>query len=371
MSQVRKSVRTSISQSPFSLCLHIRLDFPVKSVTLNRVAARTTIKSLKSIIEQDVGILSEMYTLTYLDACPLLDDTTLHGNFIIKGSVIVLRPWKLWEDILYYSYTGTHGLCSQVKDITGSDTWCKHRAWVSLYIASHHGHHHLVISLLNCTKAPINAKSPIGRTALHAAARTGNWKVLCVLLDKGADVRLKDNQGMSAFDLARKYGHKRCEDSLNFCQWNLQKHYIVKERSKDYDANSARRIAQRQSHLSYDSTLSTWLHGKCGQRYMAYIPNHISIQEVKEYNKSREAHLPTISRINDKDYESDSSREKFDFDYGWFDKIRAQQLIPCTHDVITYANPSSCTLQPRSLLNPEGYTCMSSTAIGHSQKNTK
>ena len=361
-----RSIKSSTCSS-FSLNLRILLENPVpcKSAILNRLSAKTTIKSLKAIIEQDVGILSEMYTLGYLDACPLLDETTLHDNFIVKESTVVLRPWKMWNDILYHCYTGTHGLCANVKDITGPSDWCKHRAWVALYIASHHGHHNLVINILRSTQAPINATSHSGSTALHAAARTGHWKVLCILLDKGADVRLKDNKGQSAFDLARKYGHKKCEDSLNFCQWNLQKHYIVKKRSTEYDANNARRTAQRQSHLSYDSTLSTWLHGKCGQTYMAHIPNHISVKDVKEYNqKAKVAQLPPI----EDDHESDSCDERFDFDYGWFDKIRAQQLIPCTHDVVTYANPSSCALQPRSLLNPNGYKLL----VSHpSSKKTK
>lgn len=356
------------------------MESSTSSSTLTNLNPRMTIASLKTLIEQDIGILPEMYALTYLDACPLLDDTRLQDNFIVDGGTLVLRSWRLWEDLLQYSYTGDHKLCLQTMSVTGSSEWNRHCAWVALYIASHRGHYLLVAKLLSETKVAINAKSPCGWTPLHATARTGQWKVLCILLDKGADVRLKDNKKLTAFDLARKHGHKKCENSLNFCQWNLQKHYIVQERRKEYDPNKARRMSVRQSHLNHDSTLSTWLHGKQGQIYLTHIQNSVPIKQVEEYNKQQKiSHHQPLVPINDtslsslkvdstsrlsETHESDDiisesddyEGAKFRFNYGWFDSLRAQQLIPPTNDILTYVDPSSCLLRPRSLLNPEGFT---------------
>ena len=337
--------------------------------SINNLSPLTTISSLKTLIEQDIGILREMYTLTYLDTCPLLDHTTLQQNFVVNGGTMALRPWRMWEDLLSRSYSGHLELCMSV---TCSSEWNKYCAWVALYIASHRGHHLLVATLLNETGAQINLKSSCGWTPLHAAARTGQWKVLCILLDKGADVRLKDNRTLTAFDLARKHGHKKCENSLNFCQWNLQKHYIVQERRKEYDPNNSRRTAERQSHLAHDSTLTTWLYGKQGQLYMTQLNNTVPVRKVKLYNKLQST-IPKkgtssissfqtnstgkLSIQNEADYQrNDCQGAKFDFDYGWFDKLRAQQLIPPTHDIITYADPSSYSLRPRSLLNSKGFT---------------
>lgn len=370
MSRQSKCVNTS-KPAVFSLRLKILLEFPLECTYLNKVNPHTTISTLKTVIEQDVGLLQDMYTVTYLDACPLLDDTTLQDNFMVSGSTITLRPWKLWQELLYYSYTGKHEHCLKTMPVTSSTSWNDYCAWVALYIASHHGHYQLVICLLNETQVAVNATSPCGWTALHAAARAGQWKVLCILIDEGADVRLKDTKGYTAFDLARKYGNKKCENSLNFCQWNLQKHYIIKERRKEYDANKARKTAQRQSHLSYDSSLTTWLHGQHGQIYMAHIPNSVTVKEVQEHDtdveKKLELSLPSSSK---EDTDDSDEGQSFDFNYGWFDTIRAQKLIPCTHDIITYADPSSCSLRPRSLLNPEGYTsslCLPKTSKGSSK----
>lgn len=338
----------------FFLRLKILSEYPIECIYLYNVTQRMTVSFLKTVIEQDVGILPEMYTLTYLDACPLVDETTLFDNFIVSGSTIILRPWRTWHDLLYYAYTGKGEKCLRTMDITGLTDWNRYCAWVALYISSHCGHYHLVLSILVNTKVAVNLKSPCSQwTALHAAARKGRWKALCILIDKGADVTFKDVNDNTAFDLARKYSNKKCENSLNFCQWNLQKHYIVQERKKDYDANNSRRASQRQSHLTYDSTLSTWFRGQQGQLYMSELPNSVAIKHIKEYNNEvlkKKSLLPQISK------EPAEEGGKFDFNYGWFDTLRAQKLIPSSHDIVTYADPSSCTLRPRSLLNPTGYT---------------
>ena len=272
--------------------------------------------------------------------------------------------------------------------MTGQTEWNRHCAWVSLYIASHRGHHELVARLIKDTKVPINKQSPSGWTALHAAARAGKWKVLCILLDNGANVRIKDKNQLTAFDLAREYGHKKCENSLNFCQWNLQKHYIVQERSKDYDAGKERMKAYRQTHLQNDSTITPWIRGPRGQIYTTHIPNMVTIQTVKDFEKKQHSrsdgqdehvsmHLPILD--NDKSTSTSSrltemissntvrssqrqvideevGEEKFEFDYGWFDKLRSRQLIPDTDHILTYSNPSASELYPRSLLNPTGFS---------------
>ena len=53
--------------------------------------------------------------------------------------------------------------------------------------------------------------------------------------------------------------------------------------------------------------------------------------------------------------QTEVNRERVVFDYGWFDPLRAQRLVPSTHHILTYSDPSSSHLQPRSLLNPSGY----------------
>ena len=77
----------------------------------------------------------------------------------------------------------------------------KQFAWVALYIASHQGHCRLVAELLRECLLGINARIPTGWMALHAAAHKGHWGVLCILLDKGSNIQIKDNDGRMPFDM--------------------------------------------------------------------------------------------------------------------------------------------------------------------------
>ena len=344
---------------------------------LSRVPAKIKLSALKTRIEKDMGILKEMYTLSYLDSCPLEDNSTLKDHFFVSGSQLRLQPWDIWSDLLHHCYRGDVTQTLSTMDITGQTDWNIYCAWVALYIASHRGHHFLTAKLIKQTHSIlVNHQSRCtGWTALHAAARAGHWRVLCILLDNGANVRIRDSKQLTAFDLAREYGHKKCENSLNFCQWNLQKHYIVEERRKDYDAHHARRRGYRQTHLQTDSTITPWVRGPRGQIYTASIPNTVSIRTVQDYDKMREGEGNRGGRERDERERGDeesvtlpsvlegsqseepaaiSNKEKFQFDYGWFDQHRARQLIPKTDDILIYSNPSANGLHPRSLLNPEG-----------------
>ena len=321
------------------------------------------IATIRTKIEQDLGILPEMYFLTYLDASPLDENATLHDYFVVNGSTLHLRPWRIWQDLLQAAYLGHAESTFSAMDIAGPSKWSRHCAWCALYIASHQGHFRLVARLLQSTSVAVNTRSPCGWTALHAAARMGCWKVLCVLVDNGADVRVEDNLSLTAFDLARRYGNKKCENSLSFCRWNLQKHVIIEERNKEYVPMKARQTADREQFLHKDSTLPTWLCGPTGQIYMSHLPNPVKMEEVKEFEKvkaAKQSVSPDKSQVNatvclDASKVNNDEVSKLDFNYGWFDSLRAQKFIPSTTDVLTYANPSSCSLRPKTLLNPEGF----------------
>ena len=61
------------------------------------------------------------------------------------------------------------------------------------------------IRLLLEHHAPVNAMGPKGRTALHYAAAAGFLEVMTILLDHGADFRIRDHQNETPLDLARRY----------------------------------------------------------------------------------------------------------------------------------------------------------------------
>ncbi len=326
---------------------------------LDGVDLQSTILDVKVRIEKDLGIVRNLYYLSYLDDAPLQETSKLSDHEVVERATLRIKVWKLWHQLLCAALHGEISNCfSASLDISGGTDWSKYCAWAVLFTASHQGHHNLVAEVLRKTHVAINKRTDSGWTALHAAARMGRWKVLCMLVDNGAHVKIENNSGETAFDLSRKYKHKQCENSLNFCQWNLQKHRIVQERKLDYDAANERRSCSRQAFQTVDSMHTLSFRGPCLQVYQPHISNPVSTASVADFEKQRSKieQKKAILQIKLEEEEKESGAGgKLEFAYGWFDGLRAQQLIPCTRDIIRYSDPSSCQLWPRSLVNPGGY----------------
>jgi ankyrin repeat protein len=73
--------------------------------------------------------------------------------------------------------------------------------------ASINGHKDVVEFLIN-KGADIKAKSNEGTTALICAARYGYKDIVEILINKGADIEVKNSDGWTALTLAAREGHK-------------------------------------------------------------------------------------------------------------------------------------------------------------------
>jgi len=87
--------------------------------------------------------------------------------------------------------------------------------WTALHYAATNGDTD-VISLLLENYAYIDAASPNKTTPLMMAVRSGKIYAVKLLLDEGADLALKNEQGMSALDFARHYEHADIVEGLEF-----------------------------------------------------------------------------------------------------------------------------------------------------------
>jgi len=65
-----------------------------------------------------------------------------------------------------------------------------------------------IASIFLARHVPASAANKRGETALHAAARNGNAKLIQRLLKAGSDPMTKDNSGWRPLELATSYGHK-------------------------------------------------------------------------------------------------------------------------------------------------------------------
>lgn len=87
--------------------------------------------------------------------------------------------------------------------------------WAALHYAAAVGNNEIVQLLLD-HYAYIDAESPNKTTPLMMAARGGHILTVKLLLDDGADATLKNEQGMTALDFAKKHGKQDIVDGLTY-----------------------------------------------------------------------------------------------------------------------------------------------------------
>lgn len=80
--------------------------------------------------------------------------------------------------------------------------------WTPLVAAAYHGHHDLVVFLLEQGADPDGTDQNDGWTPLISAAYKGHGKIVQTLLEHGSDLYISDNKGRTVFDLAEKGDHE-------------------------------------------------------------------------------------------------------------------------------------------------------------------
>ncbi|TFZ04962.1 ankyrin repeat domain-containing protein [Ramlibacter rhizophilus] len=90
-----------------------------------------------------------------------------------------------------------------VRRLIARDAHVNKPGWAPLHYAATHGHLEVMALLLE-HHAFIDAESPNGTTPLMMAAMYGTPEAVKLLLDAGADVNMKNQLGMSAWDFAMK-----------------------------------------------------------------------------------------------------------------------------------------------------------------------
>ncbi|NWI63283.1 ANR60 protein, partial [Todus mexicanus] len=189
-----------------------------------------TLKKLKSHLELLAGIPVHFQRLQYLDEADLADESTFQDNDIVPGGTITMRIWQQdgWGRLVAAAAKGeitkltflgvTEAFESTLpyEAFLGPEQrkeWVAHRAFVALFVASHRGHVETVKFLLKYG-ADLHAKTPLGRTALHAAVVAGQCDCLELLLSHGAQALSPDSEGQTGLSLARLWSQKQCEQTM-------------------------------------------------------------------------------------------------------------------------------------------------------------
>ena len=104
---------------------------------------------------------------------------------------------------------------SAVEALLAQDAEVNRPGWTALHYAAAAGADEIVKLLLDHA-AYIDAESPNRTTPLMMAARSGHIMTVKLLLDEGADPTLRNEQGMNAIDLAKKFDHADIAEGLAY-----------------------------------------------------------------------------------------------------------------------------------------------------------
>ncbi|MDP9108580.1 MAG: ankyrin repeat domain-containing protein [Pseudomonadota bacterium] len=114
--------------------------------------------------------------------------------------------------LMLAAYTGNK---PAVEALLNIDAEVNRPGWTALHYAAAAGADEIVRLLLDHF-AYIDAESPNRTTPLMMAARGGHILTVKLLLDEGADATLKNDQGLSAIDLAKKFEHTDIVEGLTY-----------------------------------------------------------------------------------------------------------------------------------------------------------
>lgn len=94
------------------------------------------------------------------------------------------------------------------------DAGAKIQGHSALQMAACYGKTDTISYLLDCGATIDEVPHGVYRCALSEAAKNGNVTAVRLLVEKGADLDVKDRNGKSALDLAMKNNHPFCVDIL-------------------------------------------------------------------------------------------------------------------------------------------------------------
>ncbi len=129
---------------------------------------------------------------------------------LIKGGVdIESREPKLGATLLMVAADAGHlGLFRTLLNMSADVNATSHNGYTALSAAANSGRKEIVELLLK-NNAKVNAQESIfGSTPLIRAAGKGYTDIVKILIEHGADPNIKDNDGQTAYDLAKSQGRE-------------------------------------------------------------------------------------------------------------------------------------------------------------------
>ncbi|XP_045193786.2 uncharacterized protein LOC123549623 [Mercenaria mercenaria] len=203
--------------------------------TIRDMPSGASVDQLKSRIELQAGVPSQMYSLIYPDGEELAEDQRLVvRETILDGYLLKMRLHDNWE-ALYITVTrncieqvyhsgGVHLKGNITISVTESERYeitVRERGAVALFMASSLGLQRMANMLLS-VGVNVNSTTFFGRTPLHAAVAKDHVVMVDFLLNKGASPRKSDCYGLIPLELAKQMSSTLCFRKLRLVQLNFR-----------------------------------------------------------------------------------------------------------------------------------------------------
>jgi len=161
----------------------------------------------------------------------------------------------------------------------------------ALHVASRNGHTEIVEMLLE-KGAYVNAKTNEGITALNRASEKGHTETVARLLEKGADVNAKDSDGWTALMWASRNGHTETVTIL------LEEGADVNAKDNYFLGSTALDIAIKKEHPEIVKLLKQYLILPVVQKHSQRQRDRINLGRVLQgvrgtSNRGPDGKLPT------------------------------------------------------------------------------
>lgn len=177
----------------------------------------------QAIAQDDAGTVAELLRRGFDPNA--LDPKGRHGLFIAvkEGSLKVAEvlvdfpktqvEWRSPQDESPLMIAALKGDTALVRKLIARDADVNKTGWTPLHYAATGGHVDIVQILLD-ENAYIDAESPNKSTPLMMAAKYGSLAAVKLLLESGADPRLRNQLGMTAIDFAQQANRRDAAEAI-------------------------------------------------------------------------------------------------------------------------------------------------------------
>ncbi|XP_062838600.1 ankyrin repeat domain-containing protein 53 [Anolis carolinensis] len=182
--------------------------------------------------------------------------------------------------------------------------WCP----IHLVLSKENGPRALeCLTFLLSKGADVNVRNWNGMSPLHRAASEGHDKCIQALIRTGADVNAKDADGQRPIDLARMWGQRACAKSLENAMWKVEKDKVAKEMCKldrikaDCEARRMQFLQTEQTEVDVSNAVAfdSWLAKKRlrppSNRILSYLERKRPSASLRKLSKGTVSPMPSVA----------------------------------------------------------------------------